>query len=361
MTTAPGPPQQSQSLREVLRMYQVVQEALAGMDPAKAVPGTMLATHQCVARRCDFVTVFDKYFVCLNSCHVHVCTADTCDQLEETADGLICRISGFSFESRPLLVTSDFVTFGGQQTRTRINSDVCNADPAAAAAADATAGMDLVADEAGGGPDSVKLEELKDNPFDSRRERAFARTQREHVARRRECEVLLDLLLFSDHRRELNQWADRHTREKHAKGVANYMRSAQTKQVVFCHLLYIVTLDRMETAWCVEMPERDGPAHLDCVRVCEQACVWWNRFVADNGGKPLPNYTFKYHVLAVLYIYATGMFAHGTELLAASSLLRSTLPGVETLRDFPGMMSGYYTVHERTCRERILAWVAKHK
>lgn len=355
--------QRQQSLQEALRLYQTVQAALEHVDTDKLVPGPLLATHQCLAKRCDFVTVLDKFFVCLHSCHVHVCTAEACDKLEETTEGLICPISGFSFESCPLLATSDFVNFGGQQTRTRINKDVCNTvahETLLETDADFEGHMaDTSAHDGGGG--GTKLEELKDNPFDSLRERAFARTQRAHVARRRECEALLEMLLFSDHRRELNRWADRHTREKHTKGVANYMRSAQTKHVVFCHLLYIVTLDRMETAWCVEMPVRDSAAHLDCVRVCEQACVWWNRFVADNGDKPLPNYTFKYHVLAVLYIYASGMFSNGKELLAASPLLRSTLPGVETLRDFPGLMPGYYTDHERACRERILAWVSKHK
>ena len=340
------------SLHEALSLYVAVEQALEGVDPAKLVPGPELARHECKPRECAFISVLDKFFVCLYSCAVHQCTAETCDRLQETPDGLICPVSGFSFESRPMLVAGDFAAFSGQQALDKKHAPRSTLeDPVASAAMEEVD----IADASG------QLEEAKDSPFDSHRERVFARTQREHAARSRECEALLELLLFSDYRRGRNQRAEEHTRDKHVKGVANYMRNAQTDCVVFTHVWNIISLDRNETVWCVAMPERDSPAHRDCVRICEQACVWWNRFLSDNGGRPLPNYTFKYHVLAVLYIYATGMVsAQGEELLAASPVLRSTLPGVETLRNFPGMLRGYYTSHERACRERILAWVAKH-
>lgn len=297
------------------------------------------------------ICVLDQYFVCLNSCHLHHCTSETCRELEETPEGMICKISGFCFDNRPMLVAGDFVTFGKQQLKSEV-----------AFATDASA---MMMDDSGMMPHSemIALEEIKDNPFDSRRERIWAIAQREHRARAKECDKLLELLLFSAHRRELNQWADEHTRDKHTKGVASYLRSQKTTRIVFEHIWRIISLDRNDTTWCVALPERDGEGHQACQMVCEQACVWWNRFVSDHGGKPLPNYRFKYHVLAVLFIYAVGM--HGedghTPLLPASPILRLTLPGVETLKDFPDLLPGYYTNHERTCRERILAWIAKHK
>lgn len=347
------------SLREALQLYAEVEHALCSVDPGKIIPGPELARHECKPRECAFVGVLDKYFVCLYSCAMHHCTAETCDRLQETHDGLICPISGFSFESRPLLVAGDFAAFSGQQTLDKKHaprSALSEGHDEQSALPEDDDAMQISSDA---GP---QLEEAKDSPFDSHRERMFARTQREHAARRRECDALLELLLFSEHRRKRNEWAEKHTRDKHVKGVANYMRNAQTDCVVFTHVWNIISLDRNETVWCINMPVRDSPAHLDCVRICEQACVWWNRFLAHNGGRPLPNYTFKYHVLAVLYIHATGMVApSGEQLLVASPVLRSTLPGVETLRTFPGMLRGYYTSHERTCRERILAWVAANQ
>lgn len=370
------------ALRQALHMYAVVDDALQQDVPPKEwpkfVPGPALATHSCTARDCRFVRVSEELFVCLFSCHLHHCTDATCDRLQETSDGLICAISGFSFDSRPLLVAGTFVAFGRQQQLSASGTAVEQLPDASNNAVASTSelmettmtaeldAMPIEASGSGGGEGLAQssldtdLEMVRDNPFDSARERALAKKQRDHRAHDRQCQELLQLLLFSDYREKLNTRADKHTWSKHHKALSNYSRKQKTDFVVMKHVWHIISMDCAESTWCFKLPERDGVGHRECQRVCEQACVWWNRFISDNDGKPLSNYTFMYHVLAVLYIYASGMSLEGRPILKHSPVLLFTLPGVETLRNFPGMMPGYYTNHERECRNHIITWVTRH-
>ena len=108
----------------------------------------------------------------------------------------------------------------------------------------------------------------------------------------------------------------------------------------------------------METPKRDSPEHRECQRVCEHACVWWHRFIQDNGGLPLTDYNFQDHVLAVLYIYAEGMKQNQHVILPPSPVLQTALPGSEKLQSgFASLAKCQYTKHERVCRQRILAWM----
>lgn len=327
---------QAKRLREALHVYAVVEDALRENPPSEKdwVPGPELARHLCSARVCRFVKATDDIFVCLFSCHMHRCTADTCKHLEPTPDGLVCPISGYSFESQPMLGIETFVAMGKQQVTNELPFDTC------------------------GGVEAGRVERAHENPFDSARERQLARKQREHAARERDCHALLDLLLFSEHRKGLHKWAHEHTLEKHDKNVGNYMRSADTKRVMYEHVVRIINLDRLETMWAIEMPKPESYAHKECRRICEQACVWWNRFAEQNKPRTPSNYIFRYHVLAVLYIYAKGLEIDGREVLAPSHVLMHTLPGVDTLKTFPTLLPGYYTAHERECRDQMYTWLS---
>jgi len=329
------------SLREALHVHAVVQEALHSFT-GQVVPGPQLCSHVC--HNCQFVGALDRVFVCLHSGNQHICTEEDCKLLRQDEDGLVCPVSGYAYT---LLVAGDHAKYSKQQRihKRRVLKD--DEDDIAKAVEEAMA--------------AAPLEDLKDNPFDSQKERAFLKSQREHSARILQCERILETLLFSPEREELNRRVTRHTQEKHNKNVSNYLRSKDVAVPAFVHILQIVASDRRDVRWCHALPQRDDAGHRACRRVCEDACVWWNRFMAHPDTRPPSSYSFQGHVLAVLYIYAEGMAnADGKVLLPASTELQIALPGDEKLQSaFSAFSKCHYTYHERHCRSLILKYLQR--
>jgi hypothetical protein len=372
-------------LREALHAYAVAAEA-AG----KRLSGRELALHVCHPRQCPFVAATQELFVCAVSGNQHRCTVHACKSLERVSDGLVCPISGYSFDSLPLLTDGDNHRFGGNAQLSAASGGGGDVSAAAAAAAAADAvpivdgnavfygrvgdkshhmdmdmeqpDMDCEAEILAAMTGDAAEEKVRETPFSSQKERSLLQRDKEQRKLLNEATELLELLLFSPERVALNAKMQTHTRDKNTKAVANYLRSTTPQTPpAFVNILQIVACDRRDFKWCLETPIRGSPVHLECLNVCQEACIWWHRFIADNDGRLLPNYTFLGHALAVLYIYAAGLQQYDRTIMASSAALQSVLPGNEKLQgSFASLEACHFTRHERICRERMLAWVHRH-
>lgn len=346
-----------QRLREALHAYAMVAETAATGPPR--LSGPALTHHVCHPRRCSFVAVTHDLFVCAASGSQHRCTAQTCKSLEKLADGLVCPISGYSFDSLPLLTDADNHRFGGNaQLAHGAKHKLGHEAPAGD-----DEGLDCEAEIVAALSEAADTEEkARSAPFSSEVERSLLQRRKDQRQRLRDSHALLELLLFSPERLALNAKTQAHTRDKNSKAVANYMRSATPQTPpAFVNVWQIVACDRRDFKWCLEVPERGSPVHLECLRVCEEACIWWHRFIADNDDRGLPNYTFTGHTLAVLYIFAAGLQQFGQMIIPPSVALQGALPGDEKLQSsFASLATCRFTHHERVCRERILAWMHRH-
>jgi hypothetical protein len=312
------------------------------------LPPHIAYAHRCTPA-CPFVAIQDIY-VCLVSWHVHFCTppplssglCQTCDRAIQTPDGVVCEISGTVYSTDAPLVADTFVSFGGQQQITQ------QPPPPHTENAETTETTEAVGDD---GKIDIGLETHHGAPFSAAREHRLAAKSIAHQRRMATCTALLELLLFSDTRREVNAQMQKHTSVKTNSSVAKYLKTERVQY--FEHVWRIMSSDDRETEWCRSMPEPDSPAAVEGRKACEGACIWWNRFEEIGA---LTQCQFRYHALAALYVYATGLTVAGVQIIRPHLALHKALPGVNKLNRFDRIVLSTYTTHEHAFRNNAWLW-----
>lgn len=314
--------------------------------------------HRCTPQ-CPFIAVQDVY-VCLISWNVHFCCppplssglSQTCDRAIQTLDGVICELSGTVYSTETALVADAFVSFGGQQQLAQSFTDVAEPETLEDSKNDKNT------------KDARTLESLRQQdrdlethsaaPFSAAREHRLAAKSIADQRRMTTATGLVELLLFSDVRREVNAQMQKHAAVKTSSSVAKYLKTEQIQY--FEHVWRIMNSDDRETEWCRILPERDSPAATEARQACEGACIWWNRF--DEIGA-LTQCQFRYHALAALYVYATGLNVAGTQIIKPHAALHKALPGINKLNRFDGLVLSTYTTHEHFFRNHAWLWFTR--
>lgn len=312
----------------------------------KLLPTALANVHKCTPV-CPFIAVQDVY-VCLVSWNVHFCCppplssglSQTCDRAIQTPDGVVCEISGTVYNTDAPLVADAFVSFGGQQQLTQ-QHPTNTEDP------EATEDSKVL-------PQQQQLETHQAAPFSVAREHRLAAKSIADQRRMTTATGLVELLLFSDVRREVNAQMQKHAAVKTSSSVAKYLKTEQIQY--FEHVWRIMNSDDRETEWCRSMPDRDSAAATEARQACEGACIWWNRF--DEIGA-LTQCQFRYHALAALYVYATGLNVAGTQIIKPHTALHKALPGINKLNRFDGLVLSTYTTHEHFFRNHAWLWYTR--
>lgn len=334
--------------------------ALAERSPRPHGPAVASISHVCYGNKCAMVSHEDVY-VCLSSWNVHFCGSRHCDRcVADQFDGEYCEVSGTLFNHNTKLVADAYVAFSGSQRVERIDNNHNVIVPEIECPDATVRELELAivshmnADAASVG--LVDLEEHKTAPFDAQRQKEQAARERLHNKRMTLCRTLLEMLLFSRTRQELNQWGQQHATVKTNSSVAKYMAKEPIQYVE--HVNRIMNSEARETEWCRSMPQRGSPAEAEGLKACEAACMWWNRF---EEAKLTTQCKFEYHVLATFYAYATGLMDRGTQVIPPHPHLRRALPGMNKLDRFKNVVLSTYTTHEMAFRENVCLWRKAHQ
>lgn len=363
-------PAQNRALLEDLR--RVVFETQKALQRPAAMAARLSTEdsyrHVCTGQTCPLVSVRDVY-VCLLSLNVHFCTPQMCQRVKQTLDGDICDLTGVCHRGYddPLLVGDSFASFGGQQRLERSATDNTIAgtydddmdmleDEIAAAVEPSAAAVDIVAHAPGPVPIQealIELEVHKSMPEACMREREAKRAEMEvaHNKRMSQALHLLDLLLFSERRKQLNEICAQQSAQRTRSTIKKYCKHESVQ--FFEHIWRIMGCDEREAQWCQSMPQRNSPAEEQGRKACEGACIWWNRF---EEAQLTSQYRFEYHVMAVIYIYAAGLRDLHVQVIPAHTALAKALPNRNRLDSFDGVVSSTFTTHDRLFREYVHMW-----
>ena len=313
-------------------MRRVVGVAERSVKPNQLLAPLEAQQHVC-SSQCPLVYV-DVVYVCLRSWSVHFCTPQSCTRAQEEEEGLICTLTGLAHEidePQPF-VGQSFVAFGGQQ----------QAAPASGPPAELMEATGLTRRRL------PELEALPPKPNNLHNEREMVRHNHNSQAKLKICHDLVELLLFSRHREELNAWGKEHADKKTYGSMGKYLNNE--KVTYHQDLCDIIFMDQRETQWCREMPQRDSQAAREAREACQAAVTWWFRFTEAQ----LTSQTrFEYHALAALYLYAKG--TAGGEMARHPALL-AALPSMNKLNRFPGIVLSTYTTHEQGFRDNLYLW-----